>query len=123
MNEYMERAADLARKSKCRHKHGCVVVKDGKIIAESTNKKVGDPQSEWRLAMHAEFAAVSAAGTQAVGATVYVARVQADGSLAMSMPCTKCEKMMRRSGVAKVVWTNGYNLVSRPWESKRPGGL
>jgi pyrimidine deaminase RibD-like protein len=105
MNRYMEKAIELAHSSKCRHRHGCVVVKNGKIIAKSTNKKVGDPSVEFRLALHAEFAAVVAAGTQASGATVYVARVQADGSPALSKPCKKCESMMKRSGVSKVVWT------------------
>jgi diaminohydroxyphosphoribosylaminopyrimidine deaminase/5-amino-6-(5-phosphoribosylamino)uracil reductase len=105
MNRYMEKAIELARTSRCRHKHGCVVVKNGRIIATATNKKVGDPSVEWRLAMHAEFAAVVAAGSQAAGATVYVARVQADGSTGLSKPCKKCESMMKRSGIAKVVWT------------------
>jgi pyrimidine deaminase RibD-like protein len=105
VNRYMEKAIELAHSSKCRHKHGCVVVKNGKIISKATNKKVGDPSVEFRLALHAEFAAVVAAGTHAAGSTVYVARVQADGSTALSKPCKKCENMMKRSGVSKVVWT------------------
>lgn len=101
----MEKAIELAKTSKCRHKHGCVIVKNGRIIAESTNKKVGDPSIQWRLAMHAEFAAVVAAGSDAVGATLYVARVQADGTTALSKPCKKCESIMKRSGISRVVWT------------------
>jgi pyrimidine deaminase RibD-like protein len=106
MNRYLKMAVDIAARSKCRHRHGCVVVKNGKVISTSTNKKIGDPSVAWRIShIHAEFAAVVAAGTYACGSNVYVARVSADGSPAPSKPCKKCESIMERSGVAKVVWT------------------
>jgi len=106
MNKYLEKAIDVAAGSRCRYRHGCVIVKNGKIIATSTNKKVGDPSVAWRMShIHAEFGAVIAAGTRAVGANVYVARVASDGSPAPSKPCKKCESILSRSGVTKVVWT------------------
>lgn len=106
MNRYLEMALNIAAKSKCRHKHGCVVVRDGKIVSVSTNKKIGDPSVSWRNAhIHAEFAATIAAGSLAAGSNVYVARVLADGSPAPSKPCKKCESMMARSGVSRIVWT------------------
>ena len=102
----MSKALEVAAKSKCRHRHGCVVVRDGRIIASSTNKKVGDPSVAWRVShIHAEFGAIIAAGTRAVGANVYIARVNADGEPAPSKPCKKCESMLARAGVARVVWT------------------
>jgi pyrimidine deaminase RibD-like protein len=106
MNKYLEKAIDVAARSRCRYRHGCIVVKNGKIIAESTNKKVGDPSVAWRMShIHAEFAAIVAAGNRAVGSHVYVARVASDGSPAPSKPCKKCENILNRSGVAKVIWT------------------
>lgn len=106
MNRYLEMALGVASKSKCRHKHGCVVVRDGRIISTSTNKKIGDPTTSWRNAhIHAEFAAIAAAGTLASGSNVYVARVDAYGTPAPSEPCKKCKSILDRAGVSKVVWT------------------
>ena len=106
MNKYLEKALEIAMTSKCRHKHGCIVVNNGKILATATNKKIGDPNTHWRKAhIHAEAAAVSAAGSRAHGATVYVARVAADGSPAESRPCKKCDGYLERLGVARVRWT------------------
>jgi pyrimidine deaminase RibD-like protein len=106
MNRYLELAITTAKKSKCRHKHGCVVVRNGKILSVTTNKKIGDPKVSWRTAhVHAEFAAIAAAGTLASGSNVYVARVSADGSPAPSEPCKKCKSILGRAGVSKVVWT------------------
>lgn len=107
MNKHLARALEVAGTSKCRYKHGCVVVQNGRVIASATNKKVGDPEMGWRRShVHAEVAAINAAGKNAVsGSVVYVARVWADGSPAESKPCKRCESFMERHGVAQVVWT------------------
>lgn len=106
MNRYLEMAMHVASKSKCRHKHGCVVVRNGKIVSSSTNKKIGDPKTAWRTShIHAEFAAILAAGNLASGSNVYVARIAANGTPAPSKPCKKCESIMARSGVSRIVWT------------------
>jgi len=106
MNKYLEMAIELAETSKCRHKHGCVVVSRGRVIAQATNKKVGDPGTQWRRSyIHAEFAALIAAGKNAKGSKVYVARVMKDGTPALSKPCKKCERYLKRYGVSEVVWT------------------
>ena len=39
------------------------------------------------------------------GATVYVARVKKDGSLAMARPCPGCQRVLRSRKVAKVFYT------------------
>lgn len=106
MNKYLEKALEIAGKSKCRYRHGCVVVNNGKIVATATNKKIGDPETHWRRShVHAEAAAVLAAGAKANGATVYVARVSADGRPANSKPCKKCDGYLARFGVSQVRWT------------------
>ena len=102
----MIKALEVAKESKCRYKHGCIVVNRGRIISSATNKKIGDPEVAWRRShIHAEMAAVLAAGKYAHGATVYVARIAADGSPASSQPCKKCEGFLRRCGIAQVIWT------------------
>jgi len=106
MNKYLEKALQIAMTSKCRYKHGCVVVNNGRIVSAATNKKVGDPETHWRKShVHAEAAAIIAAGSKAYGATVYVARAAADGSPAPSKPCKKCDGYLERFGVAQVRWT------------------
>lgn len=106
MSKYLKQALEVAKTSKCKYKHGCVVVNNGKILATATNKKIADPHTHWRRShIHAEMAAIIAAGNQAVGATVYVARVSADGSPAYSKPCKKCERILDRYGIAQVFWT------------------
>jgi pyrimidine deaminase RibD-like protein len=106
VNKYLEKALDVAKTSKCRYKHGCVVVYDGKIVSQAANRKIGDARFGWRKAhVHAEIAAVTAAGSRASGSYVYVARVAANGLPAESEPCKKCHGYLVRAGVSKVVWT------------------
>lgn len=106
MNKYLGIALDVARKSKCRYKHGCVVVSNGRVIAHATNKKIGDPKLEWRRShVHAEAAAAIAAGSRIAGAHVYVARISPTGLPLESRPCRKCQRYLQRMGVAKITWT------------------
>lgn len=106
MNKYLEHALEIAMRSKCRHKHGCVVVSRGKIVATATNQRVGNPDEGWRRAhVHAEHAALLAAGDRAYGATVYVARIGATGQPVESKPCRRCERVLDKYKVASVVWT------------------
>jgi pyrimidine deaminase RibD-like protein len=106
MNKYLTIALEVAEKSKCRYKHGCVVVSDGKVIAHATNKKIGDPKLEWRRShVHAEAAAAIAAGSRISGSHVYVARIGNDGSPLGSRPCRRCQSYLQRMGVSKIVWT------------------
>ena len=107
MNKYLSKALELAKTSKCRQKHAAIVVWNGTIVASKTNRKIAAPlDNQWRRAhIHAEAAAVRAAGKYASGSIVYVARVAADGSPANSKPCKKCEGYMDRYKVSQVVWT------------------
>ena len=107
INRYMERAIEIARTSKCRFQHGCVVVSNGQIVGESTNRIVNDQvKNSWRRShMHAEIAALLDARQRAIGSTVYVARVTKDGNPASSEPCKKCKTMLEKYKVRNVVWT------------------
>lgn len=67
-SQYMQRALELAARGNGRTSPnlmvGCVIVRDGKIIAEDYHRRAGEP--------HAEVLAVEAAGGAIQGATVYV---------------------------------------------------
>lgn len=106
MNKHLRMAIEIAKESKCRTKHGCVVVNNGKVVSVATNKRVSDPSVEWRKShIHAEAAAVLAAGRHAHKSIVYVARIMADGTTSNSKPCKKCDGYLARMGVAQIVYT------------------
>lgn len=107
MNKHLEKALEVAKTSKCRYKHGCVVVsRRGKVLSVATNKKVADPKTQWRSShIHAEFAALVAAGKEANKGFIYVARVNSRGRPASSQPCKKCQGLIERFGISNVVFT------------------
>lgn len=71
---------------------GCVLVKDGVVIAEAATAEGGRP--------HAEEQAVAAAGAAAAGATAYVT-LEPCG--ARSTGAASCSEVLARAGVARVV--------------------
>jgi len=71
---------------------GCVIVKDGRIVAQATTAPGGRP--------HAEEQAVPAAGDQAVGATAYVT-LEPCG--ARSSGRRSCAHFLAEAGIARVV--------------------
>lgn len=42
-----------------------------------------------------------------VGATVWVARMSKNGEMANAKPCPNCERILRKKGVKKVIYTTG----------------
>jgi pyrimidine deaminase RibD-like protein len=106
MNRFLLKAIDIAKTSRCRYRHGAVVVSSGVVVAMATNKIVSDQTKGWRRShVHAEMAALAAAGQRANGATLYVARVNAQGKPANSEPCKKCQGYLVKYKVGSVVWT------------------
>lgn len=106
MNKFLQRAVEAALMSRCQYRHGCVVVSRGQVVSVATNRRVGDPDEAWRRAhVHAEAAALLAAGDKAYGSTLYVARVSKSGKPLTSRPCKKCERVIGKFKVAAVVWT------------------
>ncbi len=93
--DYMARAIQLARKglytTQPNPRVGCVLVKNGDIIAEGWHEKAGQP--------HAEINALAAAGDTARGSTAYVTLE----------PCSHhgrtppCAESLIAAGVARVV--------------------
>lgn len=71
---------------------GCVLVKDGVVIAEAATAEGGRP--------HAEEQALAAAGAAAAGATAYVT-LEPCGQ--RSSGAASCSERLARAGVARVV--------------------
>lgn len=93
---YLERAATLARLGWGRvHPNptvGCVLVRDGEVVAEGYHERFGGP--------HAEVVALSRAGEAARGATAYVSLEPCDHQ-GKTPPCSTA---LVDAGVARVVF-------------------
>ena len=94
-HEYMAQAIRLAKRglytTDPNPRVGCVIVKDGKVIAEGWHEKAGEA--------HAEVNALKVAGDNAKGATVYVT-LEPCCHQGKTPPCTDA---LIKAGVSRVV--------------------
>lgn len=106
---FLRRAYEVAKNSKCRQRHGAVVVRNGNILSFATNKDINDMRVmdekhiRTHASVHAEVAALSRVADPR-GCTVYVARVLKAGP-GLSKPCERCQEYLDSAGVKRVVWT------------------
>lgn len=108
-------AVDYASQSQCRIKHGAVIVKSGRFIAQACNRfstpnytinpTLRGNKAVWTL--HAEQRAIIAAQTNIVGSTLYSAR---SGESLISKPCTMCSELIYEAGIRFVVYHDGETL-------------
>lgn len=105
MERYLIMALGVASTSTCRHKHGAVIVRHGKVLGTATNRTKNDPRYiDWRhSSIHAEIAAMKKAGWPK-RATVYVARINNLGEPRLSKPCDNCQEVLD-AFKCKVVFT------------------
>lgn len=105
-NKHLEAAKEIAKLSKARQRHGAVLVKNGQVVSAAVNLSKGTADVHWPFASeHAEERAISQAGKDARGATIYVARVNRQGVVLLSKPCERCMSAIRKSGVSRIVHT------------------
>lgn len=127
ISEALNRASELAKKSTCmRRKYGAVITnKNGRNIAEGFNsaacgetpctelgycerEKLNIPKGqryELCRGVHAEQKAlIHAQGNELYGATIYIVGYEMDGTFADGHPCLICERMIKESGIQKVVY-------------------
>ena len=137
-NYYLDIAeAVLARSTCLRRKYGAVIVRDDEIISTGYN---GSPRGmpnccdtgvcyreqqniphgeryEACLAVHAEAnAIISASRRDMIGATLYLAGGEADGTpIEEPAPCAMCCKLILNAGISTVVTRKGDGkIVKRP---------
>lgn len=96
-------ASELAARSDGAHKHGCVIVKGGAVLARSYNTYFNG--------QHAEKSAIGCQwASELKGATLVVVRLRKDRKFGLSKPCPECEKHIRNCGIKKVFYsTNDIN--------------
>ena len=122
---YLVIAEQVLERSTClRRKYGAVIVNNDEIVSTGYNgsprgdsncidkgvchrEALGIPKGERYelcVAVHAEQnAMISASRRDMLGATIYIAGINTDGSYADPMPCLLCRKMLKNSGVEKVI--------------------
>lgn len=137
MKRYVQVALNKALSSDQLQRHGCVIVKGGKVRVAACN-------TMWRNALHgrsmpsihAEMYALSLAfrnvqiksskkekknsgrhlrKNHLSQGDVYVVRLRPDGSIAYSRPCNECIKCMKQAGIGRVFYSldDGTILMER----------
>lgn len=107
----MNMARYFADKSEEKKRHGAVVVKSGRVVGVGYNKFKNHPDVvpesliKVHCSRHAEEVAIREAGSNAKGAILYVARVNNQGLDRNSKPCVVCSKLIKKSGIKKVIYT------------------
>lgn len=111
-------AIKMAKKSKYPvFRHGVVIESGGRIITRGCNiKKSVTPSAS--MSVHAEIAALKALVSKArlkkgVSFNMYVARVSPKNNVVLSMPCPKCMKAIKESGIIDTIY---YSTNEGTWE-------
>lgn len=103
-------AIRLALRSTANKRHGCIIIKGGRVIGYGYNSYINkpfftSPEHLDKCSIHAEIAAIRNSSGNVKGATVYVARVNNRGEVRYSEPCDKCRLELDRYGIRKAIWT------------------
>lgn len=103
---FLQMAEGVALQSKCKFRHGAVVVRHGTVLGSSSNLWKNDPKyvDPKRCQIHAEIAALKKAGWPS-RVTVYVARINTKGESRLSKPCANCQEVLNAYRI-KVIWTS-----------------
>lgn len=125
---FINLAQAISMRSTCiRRTYGAIIVNDRAIVATGYNGAArGEPNCidtqqcvreqmnvpkgeryELCVAIHAEAnAIISAPMTSTIGATIYIAGRNSDGTLASGQPCLMCARMITNAKIAKLVYLN-----------------
>ena len=97
-----------AYKSSFKIQMGAVVICKNKIVGRghnvslSTGKKHGDGK-------HAEMAAIgNTTARHRKDSTVIVCRINRSGDIRMAKPCVKCQTIMKKIGIRKVIYSTNF---------------
>lgn len=107
---FVAQAAALAAKSTMTHKHGCVIVYNGLLIASGYNTITTGFQGKYSI--HAEQRALMQVAKKFKHVLplcdMYVVRLAPPSSgtgLKMSKPCSECQRAIRIRGVGRVYYS------------------
>lgn len=114
---FLKEAAKEGAKSQMTHRHGCVIVYDGNIIARGHNKHVQCNSTTREFSTHAEVDAIRNASRKCrrllPHCELYVVRVACEKwncCLKYSKPCFQCRQFISKSGIKNVFYSSNYNF-------------
>lgn len=112
---WLDTALSVAESSDCKHSLGAVVVSGGRFQAIGINRirnvhpdfaAIHNDLVPQCWTYHAEQEAIRRTSPAALKrATLYVARRNNLGKPLLARPCSQCEGVIRKVGIAKVVYT------------------
>lgn len=104
----LARAAEVAKQSSCKQKHGAILYRGGRVLAVGVNSQRNEhPSMEidpTEYTYHAEVAAMFGVHSTE-GATLFVARINRRGNPVYSCPCENCMHSILVGGIKRVVFT------------------
>ncbi len=89
------------------HRHGCVVLRNGKVISKGYNHPRIRIINKNRLSCstHAEMSAILSLKNKKAN-SILVIRINKDGQLCDSKPCQYCFDYIFNSGIQKIYYSN-----------------
>lgn len=111
---FLSTAAKLATTSPNRFKMAAIVVKSGRVLGGDVNlNKISPLTPPRRFSTHAEIRAMKVARrSNTVGATIFVARLDAQEDHALAKPCAWCVEHMIAMNINKVVFSIDNDYAS-----------
>jgi tRNA(Arg) A34 adenosine deaminase TadA len=109
--KFIEMARSYARRSIFGHKHGCVVVRNNKVVALACN--VPCVAHDDTVSFHAEATAIKYARNvikkeKLTDCEIYIVRIGSDEkTLKNSKPCMNCQREILKAGIRKCYFTMG----------------
>jgi deoxycytidylate deaminase len=101
---------------------GAIIAKGACILSTGINQlKTHTRQTiplNWKViyrlpGTHAELDAIIGMSRKDLrGTTIYVARILANGDLALARPCSACQDLLRSVGIKKVVYSTGDKIAT-----------
>lgn len=103
-SKFVDLAVQVAKKADGDFRHGAVVVRNGRVLSQASNKHLGSNSA--RLSTHAEENALSGVSrSEAYGATLIVVRINNRGEPRLSRPCGRCARISLKLGVRTVYFS------------------
>ena len=122
-NYFLDQASRTAKRSTMTQRHGCVIVKNNKIISTGFNKHAENFKKEFAT-IHAEIVAIQKAKRDFGDLSkceLYVVRIGTDNSISdlkMSKPCKNCSREIIKHNIKKIFFTTNYELEEAVKENR-----
>jgi len=103
-------AINSAQNSVENNRHGCIIARGSRVIAEGWNKSKTHPAATIYDTghMHAELSAIVASNkSDLVGSDLFVCRIlrRPANKTSMSKPCKHCRRLIKEAGIRRVFYT------------------